>query len=219
MKQQFKVIFLILVLISGAKRGTSQEITDSILQIQLDSISYEILNAVKNRSRIESAKFDREIQQQKQKIDSLITGLNYQEEFIQGLENENANLKLEVAQTKEKVESNQAIIQEKAQTFKRVLLITGPSIVLLLLILSLLYFILLVRQQDETDKKINALKKYTYSEIEETKEAILKRFKKRISRLKSVKKSGGKEYKHIEKRIKALEKAIRKSEKINKKKE
>jgi hypothetical protein len=41
----------------------------------------------------------------------------------------------------------------------------------------------MMKQQEQTEKKINALKKYTHNELEETRLDLLKKFKKRIKKV------------------------------------
>ncbi len=81
------------------------------------------------------------------------------------------------------VEQNEAIIEVEKQKFTRLLLIAGPALLALILLSTVLFFLLIRRQQESTEYKINALKKYTYTEIEETRTDLMKQFKKRVKRL------------------------------------
>jgi hypothetical protein len=87
--------------------------------------------------------------------------------------------------------NNQMIFSEKEQ-FRRILVIAGPTLLGLILISTVLFFVLVMRQGTQTQRKIMALRKYTHSEVEETRSELLKNFKKRIRKLRD---RIGKEYK------------------------
>jgi hypothetical protein len=91
------------------------------------------------------------------------------------------------------VEQNHAIFETEKQRFTRLLLIAGPSLLTLILLSTVLFFLLIRRQQESTDRKINSLKKYTYTEIEETRADLMKQFRKRVKKLReNLKGKGGK---------------------------
>ena len=110
------------------------------------------------------------------------------------------------------VEQNEAIIEVEKQKFTRLLLIAGPALLTLILLSTVLFFLLIRRQQESTEYKINALKKYTYTEIEETRTDLMKQFKKRVKKLrdgmkkKNEKKVGKKNGKKEQRKMKKLKK-------------
>lgn len=90
----------------------------------------------------------------------------------------------EVGALKEAVEQNKAFFEAERLRFTQMLWITGPSLLALILLSTILFFLMLRRHQESADRKINALKKYTYTEIEDTRTTLLKKFRKRIKKLK-----------------------------------
>ncbi|MDA3823783.1 MAG: hypothetical protein PF450_14395, partial [Bacteroidales bacterium] len=101
-----------------------------------------------------------------------------------------------LADMNQSLQTHKQIIEEEHERFKRILLIGGPSILVLIIFSTGLFFITVIKHRDQTDKKISALRKYTHSEIVDTRNDLLNKLKKRLKKLRrsgSKKKKKGKE--------------------------
>jgi len=149
----------------------------------LDSLEQEL--QMKMDRRIEAFQYTLrdEIRRNTILIDSLSTQIAQQDSVIQLIIMENQKLAGQVAVTREVMQNNRIMLLEEKQKTRNILLIGAPSLLFLLLVSSLLFFLLLLRYQKETDRKIVALKKYTYVEVEDARNDLMKIFKKRVKKI------------------------------------
>ncbi len=116
-------------------------------------------------------------------IDSLEKKMQAMERELRDLALWSDELRSDLEVLRRGVEQNEAIIAVEKQRFTRLLLIAGPALLALILLSTVLFFLLIRRHQESTEYKINALKKYTYTEIEETRSDLMQQFKKRVKKI------------------------------------
>lgn len=121
-------------------------------------------------------------------LDSLFLELNIQKEEDKALKRENVQLVRKLAEVKQLVLSNKEMMDEEHRKFRKVLFISGPSILGLLIVCTVLFYLLMIKFKGQTEQKISALRKYTHSEIEESKNDLLNKLKKRLKKISKGKK-------------------------------
>lgn len=146
-------------------------------------------------------------------IDSLEKLMKAMERELRDLALWSDELRSDLEVLQEGVEQNEAIIAVEKQRFTRLLLIAGPALLALILLSTVLFFLLIRRHQESTEYKINALKKYTYTEIEETRTDLMQQFKKRVKKLRD-----GMKKNNEKKKAKKEDKKKNKSKKVKSKK-
>lgn len=180
MSSQFKSFTVALFVLFSTSWAFCQEYVDSLLEDQFDSIRQTFEIQIDQKIEQLYRQFQIEIKHKQLQIDSLSRLVEKHERKIHGLQHTDNEVKARISASEKEVLRNKESITEEKERIKRLLGIAGPSILILILVSVLIYFLLLMKQQEQTDKKINALKKYTHSELEETRHDILKKFKKRI---------------------------------------
>ena len=135
----------------------------------------------------------RAIEDKQVMIDSLVGISILLDEQISDLERENRDLNARLEQTGQMAVMNKHLINTEKEKVRRIFYIAGPALLALILISTVLFFLLISRQAEQTDRKIMALRKYTYNEVEETRSELLKSFKKRIKKLREKMKEERKE--------------------------
>jgi hypothetical protein len=124
-----------------------------------------------------------QLSEQQEMIDSLVRRSVMLERAVREIEASQQQMQLQLEEVEQLAVMNKHIIFEEKERFRRILYIAGPSLLGLILISTVLFFILYMRQTEQTDRKIMALRKYTHSEVDETRNELLMRFKKRIRKL------------------------------------
>ena len=179
---QIKSVFIVMLLLwSFLTPAREQELvrekalTDSLQEVytrQLNSRLYRLENSLLQR-----------VGEQQVRIDSLISRTVMLEQEINKLEASQLEMQLQQEETEQLAIMNKHIIFGEKERFRRMLFIAGPSLLGLILISTVLFFVLFMRQTEQTDRKIMALRKYTHNEVYETRDELLMRFKKRIRKL------------------------------------
>ena len=183
MSMQIKFLVLLFPGLFLLQSLDAQYVSDSILSVKIDSlhnlISTEYTNSLRSY-QIENSKI---LKEQRLRIDELETNVGQLETALEDLEQKDKELERKLEIAKRDIAENKLIISQERANLKRILYIAGPSILLLILVSVLLYFLLMLKHQEQTDMKINALRKYTHSELEETRNVLLKKFRKRIKKV------------------------------------
>ena len=172
------------MLSSGKDHSDSLHIIDSLMEGYNQQLNRQ-LYIMENR-------LSRTMEQQQQMIDSLVGISILLDAEISELESENRELNAQLEQTGQIAMMNKHLINEEKERTRRMFYIAGPALLGLILLSTVLFFLLIYRQAEQTDKKIMALRKYTYTEVDETRRELLKSFKKRIRRLREKMKKGRK---------------------------
>ena len=183
MSLQFKWPLTLLILFLYAPAMHCQESSDSLLADKLDSLLEQFEARYDAKLNQHQRLFRQEIYRKQQHIDSLYGILEAQESELHKLELYDNDLTTRIEESEVEIRINSQIITEEKDKFRRILGITGPSILFLIFASVLIYFLLMMKQQEQTDRKINALKKYTHTEIEESRTDLMKKVKKRIKKV------------------------------------
>jgi hypothetical protein len=195
MIRQFKLI-LICTLLFLPQGIIGQDSVFNGLDSSIDSLHTFITLEVDQKIRAIKSSFKEQINHQNLLIDSLQSEISIQKEEQGKLISEKEMMVKKLAELNQSVQSHKQIIKEEHKRFKRILLISGPSILVLIIFCAVLFFVLIIKYRDQTEKKISALKKYTHSEIEDTRNDLLNKMKKRLKKLRE---SGSKQKKGKEK--------------------
>jgi hypothetical protein len=217
MISQIKSVLVIMLLVMPFLTHAEQQpverekaLADSLHGVytrQLNSRLYQLENLLLQQLR-----------EQREMIDSLISRSAMFERVVSEMEVRQQEMKLQQEETEQLAIMNKHIIFGEKERFRRILFIAGPSLLGLILISTLLFFILYMRQTEQTDMKIMALRKYTHSEVDETRNELLMGFKKRIRKLRErmEQRMEKKEKKRMEEERKKRERKEKKSRQIAK---
>jgi hypothetical protein len=176
---QNKFLYLILLLLCqslvfsqviGSDPGTSE--TDSLHEAHIQQLNRKLYLLENRLLRI--------IESQQAVIDSLMVRITALEEEADGLRGTANNMDVRIEEAWQQTVMNKHLLFFEKERFRRILVIAGPSMLGLILISTVLFFVLIMRQSDQTNRKIMALRRYTYNEVKESRSEILKSFKKRL---------------------------------------
>ncbi len=163
------------MLATGNIPSDSIRLIDSLMEVQAQQLNRQ-LYFLEDRLM-------RAMEQQQVMIDSLVAISILLDEQIGDLERENRDLNAQLEQTGQIAVMNKHLINAEKEKVRRIFYIAGPALLALILISMVLFFLLISRQAEQTDRKIMALRKYTYNEVDETRSELLNSFKKRIKKL------------------------------------
>ncbi|MEX0987802.1 MAG: hypothetical protein WD052_10020 [Bacteroidales bacterium] len=182
---QLKFICIVLSLLMVPGLAGAQEQQNILDQNRIDSIQ-QLLSARINRQLNQvQARFQSELNAQRILVDSLISEVNRREAEIVKLESKSQELTQQLARTNQSVIANRSTISAEKERFRRMFLISGFTLLTLVLVITLLYFLMLMRHTEQTEQKISALRKYTYQEIEVTRNSLIKKIKKQVNKLRT----------------------------------
>jgi hypothetical protein len=176
---QNKFLYLILLLLCqslvssqvvGSDQGTSE--SDSLHQAYMLQLNRKLYLLENRLLQI--------IESQQAVIDSLTVRMTALEEEADGLRATGNKMDVRIEEAWKQTVMNKHLLSFEKERFRRILLIAGPSLLGLILISTVLFFVLIMRQSDQTNRKIMALRRYTYNEVKESRSEILKSFKKRL---------------------------------------
>lgn len=186
---QIKSVFIGMLLLSPflTHAQEQEQVPEGAMADSLQEVYTRQLN---NRLyRMENSLLQR-IGEQQEMIDSLVGRSGMLEQDISELEAgqleiqlQQLEMQLQQQETEQLAIMNKHILFGEKERFRRILYIAGPSLLGLILISTVLFFVLFMRQTEQTDRKIMALRKYTHSEVDETRDELLIRFKKRVRKL------------------------------------
>ncbi len=123
------------------------------------------------------------VESQQVALDSLSDRTITLEREVTRLRATDSEMDVRLDETEQQSIMNRYMILKERDRFKRILLIAGPSLLALILISTILFFVLITRLAGQTDRKIMALRRYAYNEVDETRNELRKIFKKRIRKL------------------------------------
>jgi hypothetical protein len=200
MIRQIKCICLLFALVFPSLLLSAQDSVSPDQSPYLDSIRKVLASDYAQQLNRYKALSDREAASNREAIDSLEKIIREMEQEMLELEKSGRDLRSDLGALRRTVEQNKTILSAEMDRFSRLLLVTGPSLLVLILLSTILFFLLIRRQQESTDRKISALKKYTYTEIEETRTDLAEQFRKRVKKLRDkLKGKGGKNKKKAKK--------------------
>ena len=159
----------------GINRSDSLQVIDSLMEVQKNQLNRQL--------DILESRLTRIMEQQQEIIDSLVEVSVQFDAEISEWERENRELNAQLEQTGQMTVMNKHLINAEKDKIRRIFYIAGPALLALILISTVLFFLLITRQAEQTDRKIMALRKYTYNEVDETRSELLNSFKKRIKKL------------------------------------
>jgi hypothetical protein len=179
---QIKSVLVIMLLLLPflTHAGQQSEVREKALADSLQEVYTRQLNS--RLYQMENL-FLQQLREQRKMIDSLISRSGMLEQEISAAEVRQQEMQLQLEETKQLALMNKYILFEEKERFRRILYIAGPSLLGLILISTVIFFILYMRQAEQTDRKILALRKYTHNEVDETRNELLTRFKRRIGKL------------------------------------
>lgn len=183
MIHQFKPILLVSGLLFFAYLCHAQDTVITASDHYIDSVQNALKSGFERQIRVLENELTDEITQNQRLSDSLLNSQADQERRIRDLEQGNARIASSLNRAEQLITDQSALFKrENAQT-RRFLRITASILFFLLLLSATLFILLVQRIRKETDFKISALKKYTYSEIEETRVTLMKKFRKRLKKM------------------------------------
>lgn len=179
---QIKFVFVFWLLLMpflthGEQQAVEREkaLADSLREVyirQLDNRLFRLENRLLQQ-----------VGEQQEVIDSLVSRSVVLERALNKMEASQLEMQNKAEETEQLTIVNKHLIFDEKERFRRILFIAGPSLLGLILISTVLFFVMIMRQAEQTDRKIMALRKYTHLEIDETRNELLMRFKKRIRKL------------------------------------
>lgn len=186
MIRQIKCICLLFALVFSPLHLAAQEDPGTLHDMQvIDSIRKVLTNDYARQLDRYRQLSEQQSAANRSSIDSLQNLLNEMERETRNLARGSKSMRADLETLQLALEQHEVLFQAEKQKFTSLLLVTGPSLLALILLSTVLFFLLLRRQQESADRKINALKKYTYSEIEETRTDLIKKFRKRVKKLRA----------------------------------
>ncbi|MDF1573534.1 MAG: hypothetical protein P1P82_18165 [Bacteroidales bacterium] len=197
MIRQIKSMALLFALVFPSLLLSAQDSVSLHEAQSLDSIRKVLANDYARQLNRYRELSEQEAASNRAAVDSLEESILEMDREIRNLAVAGLELRSELDALEQALEQNTAVFEAERQRFARLLLIAGPSLLTLILLSTVLFFLLIRRQQESTDFKINALKKYTYTEIEETRTDLSDQFRKRVKKLRE--KLKGKDGKKMEK--------------------
>ncbi len=182
----FKRFLTISFLLTLACPLFSQAIPDSLADSIRDARIKEL------QQQINILKYDYRIHQRNYEnvIDSLEKSLAGQEHRISIQRAHVDTLVKRLAGTNWELDLTRSRMAEEEQKFRTLFLVFAPSLLFLILGTLVISLLLFNKYQEKTEMKFNALRKYTYQEMEEVKDTFMEEIKKRVKKL--GKKIGGK---------------------------
>lgn len=181
MRYLFKLLIIVLPLFLTASRINAQDRDSGFSEI--DSLQQTLSIQIDKEIKGLQTQFINKQNQLLITIDSLNNELNSREMQINNLIWEQKKLEKQIQENKMKISGVENIVLEAKQGYKRFFFIAGPSFLFLILASVLIYFYLMMKQQEETERKISALKRYAHNEIEGSRDDLLRKLKKRIKKI------------------------------------
>ncbi|MEX0983365.1 MAG: hypothetical protein WD577_03615 [Bacteroidales bacterium] len=172
-------------LTTGIDFSDSLLVIDSLIEVQAQQLNRKL--------HFLESRLTHTMEQQQVMIDSLVGISILHDAVISDLERENRELIVQMEMTEQMAVMNKYVINAEKERTRRMFYIAGPALLGLILISTVLFFLLISRQAEQTDRKIMALRKYTYTEVDETRSELLNSFKKRIKKLREKMKEERKE--------------------------
>lgn len=177
LQNKFRFIFLMLLCTPFA---FSQE-TDAPAKTSIADSLHEVYTQQLNRKLyLLENRLSQIIESQQAVLDSLSGRAAALEEEVDGLRGTDNKMDVRLEETWQQTIMTKHLLFSEKERFRRILVIAGPSLLGLILISTVLFFVLIMRQADQTDRKIMALRRYTHIEVKETRSELLKNFKKRF---------------------------------------
>jgi hypothetical protein len=183
MFNQFKPTTLLLAIILLASSLSAKNIYVQNDSSEIDSIHKLLQKEVDSKLIGLKNSFRRQMIENEILMDSLHIDIELNAKRIHNLSSENKSLYKEIEETQFLMESYKRSFTEENRKLRQVMYISGPTILFFLLLSIGLFSLIITRQQNETDMKISALRKYAHNEIEISREVILKKFRKRVKKL------------------------------------
>ncbi len=183
MLRQFNRLFLNLGLIFLSLSAFGQAAGINTSKAEIDSLKQTISSQVDIKLNGVQARILQKLEDQQTIIDSLNNELNALEVHLHHLIGNNEKQRQKIENAELEISRLDDLIIQEHRKFIRILYVSGPSILFLILVTILLVFLILNRQQAETEKKINALKRYAHNEIQESRSDLLKKIKKRLKKI------------------------------------
>ncbi len=178
--------FFILLIVSSS--GNAQEndtlvdrsVVDSLHETTMDHIVQleKQYNTLLQNARLK-------IEAQQKTLDTLSAVLEKREAGMEEMNAHTRELERKLEETAQIALTNRYVISEERRKIRQVAYIAGPALLGLILISTTICFLLLARQSAQTDRKIIALRKYTHQDLEETRDALWGKFRKRLKKLRS----------------------------------
>ncbi len=185
MIHHFKPILLVSGLLFFAFFCNAQDTVVTTSDQYIDSVQKALRSGFERQIRVLENELTDEIYQNQRLSDSLLNNLADQELRIRELEKENARSAIALNSAEQSIIDQSAQFNREMAKTRKLLLVTGSSLFFLLLLTATLFILLLQRIRKETDIKITALKKYTHTEIEETRVTLMKKLRKRIKKMRA----------------------------------
>lgn len=179
---QIKSVFIVMLLL-WPFLTTAQEQEQLREKALADSLQEVYINQLNRRTYQLERRLLQRIGEQQEMIDSLVRRSGMLEREISEMKVSQHAMQAQMEETEQLAIMNKHTIFGEKERFRRMLFIAGPSLLGLILISTVLFFILIMRQSEQTDRKIMALRKYTHNEVEETRNELMSNFKKRVRKL------------------------------------
>lgn len=188
MMPQIKSAALIFILLLVSSFGDAQENDTLIDRRVIDSLHETTMHRVGQLEKQYNAfryNASLKLDAQQKMLDSLSAELQRGEAGMAELNARTRELERKLEETAQIALTNKYVISEEKRKIRQVTYIAGPALLGLILISTLIYFLLLTRQSAQTDRKIGALRKYAHQDLEETRDALWGKFRKRLKKLRS----------------------------------
>jgi hypothetical protein len=186
MNPQIKSAAVIFILFVVSQSGFAQVNDTLIGQSMLDSLHETYMHRVGQlEKQYNTLRHNASLQldAQQKMVDTLFAEMERREAGMEELNARFLELQRKLEATTQVALTNKYVITEEKRKIRQVVYIAGPALMGLILISTLIYFLLLARHSAQTERRINALRRYTHQDLEETRDALWGKFRKRLKKL------------------------------------
>ncbi|MCF8347027.1 MAG: hypothetical protein K9G38_07420 [Bacteroidales bacterium] len=179
------VIFILLVVLQPVYTQENDTLIDRSVVDSLHETTMDQIGQLEKKYNTLLHNAGMKIDAQQKMLDTLSAVLKRREEGMAELNAYTRELEQNLEETAQIAWTNKYVISEERRKIRQVAYIAGPALLGLILISTAICFLLLARLSAQTDRKIIALRKYTHQDLEETRDALWGKFRKRLKKLRS----------------------------------
>lgn len=205
MLNQVKQITFFTLILFMTYSLSAQEI-DTITYSEADSLQDVMLKKLEKQLKVVNYKLLKINKEQQEASDSLELINREQAEQIRALAEGSEKLEKQLQLAEAEIEINDEEVLESRKKFKRALFISIPVLFIISVVLAVLLFLMVQKHKSFTETQINALRKYTYDELEDVKAGYVDEIKRRVKKIAAKLKPGKKKKRKEEKKEKGKSK-------------
>ena len=182
MFNQVKQITFFTLILFMAFSLSAQEI-DTLTYSEADSIQDVRLKQMEQQLKAVNYKLLKINRAQQEERDSIELINRQQSEEIRILAGRSEHLKKQLQLAEVQIEVNDVKLRESRTKFKRSLFVSIPVLFIIFVLMAVFLFLLIQKNKSRTEIQLNALRKYTYDELEDVKAGYVDEIKRRVKKI------------------------------------